>query len=103
MALLVPLALLARYTLFDDASEFRLFSEQLKRYVAPLVIGFVIVLIGGAAGVIGKRIDKLQQERLATAFFWLSSIILALAVVAIFANVKMQRQQSVQSDKVVIL
>ena len=103
MALLVPLVLAARYVLFDDAAEFRLFAEQLKRYVAPLVIGFAIVLIAGAAGVIGKRISRPQQERLTTSFFWLSSIILALTVVAVFAHVKMQGQQTVQSEKVVVL
>jgi len=96
VATLLPLVFVARYALFDDASEFSLFAEQLKRYLAPLVIVLMVVLIAGFVIAVSKKIDKLQQEKLATVFFWLSSIVLALAIVAVFVQVKLQGHQAVK-------
>jgi cytochrome bd-type quinol oxidase subunit 2 len=93
IVILLPLVVIARYALFENAQEFKLFAEELKRYVAPLVIALSVVVIVGLFGVLAKKIDQRRQERLSSIFFWFSSILLALAIAAVFAHVKLQSNQ----------
>ncbi len=86
--------MVARYTLFEDAFEFQLFFDQLKQYIAPVVIMLSVMLLSGVVVVAVKKVDKLHQEKLATGFFWFSSILLVLAFAAVFANVKLRDGQS---------
>jgi glucan phosphoethanolaminetransferase (alkaline phosphatase superfamily) len=105
IAIVLPLVIIARYTLFENASEFGLFAQEMKRYVAPLAIALSVVAIVGLIAVATNKIDHLRQKRLSNIFFWTSSILLALAVAAVFAHVKLQDNQSLDetSRSVVIL
>lgn len=93
IVILLPLVVIARYSLFENAQEFKLFVEELKRYVAPLGIALSVIVIGALIGVLANKIDRRRQERLSSIFFWFSSILLALAVAAVFAHIKLQSNQ----------
>ncbi|MER9326372.1 hypothetical protein [Mesorhizobium sp. M0488] len=96
IVILLPVVVIARYTLFENASEFALFAKELKRYVAPLGIALSLVAIVGLMVVVVAKVSMSQQKRLSNMFFWLSSILLVLAIAAVFAHVKLRSVQSLE-------
>ncbi|MEQ1950602.1 hypothetical protein ABMA59_04205 [Mesorhizobium sp. CN2-181] len=85
----VPIVLIARYALFRDKAEFALFFAGLKTFVAPLIIGFSIVAIGGLLYFASNKVDHARQMVVGRIFFWISSTILAAAFAAVFVNAKL--------------
>jgi hypothetical protein len=88
-AILIPLVIIARYTLFKDAREFKIFASTSVTYVAPLAIVLAIVAIAAVLFVIIKKVDNRLQQRLINVLFWGSAISLTISITAVFAYVKL--------------
>ncbi|WP_331374622.1 hypothetical protein [Sinorhizobium chiapasense] len=89
IAVLIPLILIARYTLFEDADEFQKFYAALRTYVLPIVflnLAVVAVMLGLA---LTNKINSGSRERVINVCFWGSSMVLAAAVAYAFAVVKL--------------
>ncbi|GEC30433.1 hypothetical protein N181_10225 [Sinorhizobium fredii USDA 205] len=88
-AVLVPLTLLARYTLFEDAGEFQRFYGALRIYLLPVVFVMLAVLTVLLGAALTNKIDPESRERVINLCFWGSSTVLAAAVAYAFAVVKL--------------
>ncbi|MGF6176823.1 hypothetical protein [Ensifer sp. 4252] len=60
----VPLALLARYGLFEDAGEFKRSYGALRAYVLPVLFVNLAVLAVILAAVVTKRVNFGSRERI---------------------------------------
>jgi glucan phosphoethanolaminetransferase (alkaline phosphatase superfamily) len=92
IVILLPVVAIARYTLFENASEFALFAKELKRYVAPLIIALLAIWI--VIIMVASKIDRSRQKRISNIFFWSSLVVLIFAIVAVFAHIKLQDNPS---------
>ncbi|MET3579552.1 putative membrane protein [Mesorhizobium robiniae] len=103
IVILLPVVAIARYTLFENASEFALFAKELRRYVAPLIVASLAVWV--VIIMIVNEIDHSRQKRILNIFFWSSLAVLILAIVAVFASVKLQHNPSLNEtgESVVVL
>lgn len=88
-AVIVPLALIARYVLFEDAAEFKRFYAALRIYVLPVLFANLAVLAVILLAAFTKRIDFGSQERVIKVFSRASSITLAAAFAWAIAAVKL--------------
>lgn len=88
-AVLLPLVVIARYTLFDDAAEFQRFYAALRTYVLPVLFMTVAVLTVILVAAVTKKVDLGPQERVINVFFRGSSAVLASAFAYAFAVVKL--------------
>jgi hypothetical protein len=88
-ALIVPLVLIARYALFEDAAEFKRFYAALGTYVLPVLFANLAVLAVVLLTAFTKRINFGSPETVIKVFSWASSITLAAAVVWAIAAVKL--------------
>ncbi|WP_274628494.1 hypothetical protein [Arvimicrobium flavum] len=89
IAILAAVVLITRYTLFADAAEFALFSANLKAYIVPLAVGLSVLALGGTLLMALNKTSHAVQSRVSRAFFWISSAMLAVALVAAFITVKL--------------
>lgn len=88
VAVIIPLVVLARYTLFRDGVEFALFYTEMKSYVVPLGIVYALIAICGQI-YFASRPNQLLRTKFTEGFFWLSSVTLILAFAAVFIHVKL--------------
>ncbi|APG91508.1 hypothetical protein [Sinorhizobium americanum] len=89
LAVLIPLILFARYTLFEDAEEFRRFYGALWNYVLPIVFLNLAVLAVVSGLALTNKTNPGSQERVINLCFWGGSMVLATAVAYAFAVVKL--------------
>lgn len=88
-AVIIPLAIIARYALFEDAAEFKRFYVALKSYVLPVLFVNLAVLAVILVAALTKRINVGSRERIINACFRGSSITLAAAFAWAIAAVKL--------------
>lgn len=88
-AVIIPLAIIARYALFEDAAEFKGFYVALKSYVLPVLFVNLAVLAVILMAAFTKKIGLGSQGRVIKIFCWASSISLAAAFAWAVAAVKL--------------
>lgn len=88
-AVILPLVVITRYMLFDDAAEFQRFYAALRTYVAPVIIVVAAVLAVIMVATATRKIDLGPQEQVIKACLWGSSAVLAAAFAYAFAVVKL--------------
>ncbi|NRQ15052.1 hypothetical protein [Ensifer sesbaniae] len=89
LAVVLPLVVLTRYMLFDDAAEFQRFYAALRIYVAPVIIVSAAVLAVIMVATATKKVYLGPPERVIKACLWGSSAVLAAALAYAFAVAKL--------------
>ena len=89
LAVVLPLVVIARYTLFDDAAEFQRFYAVLRTYVVPVIIVTAVVLGAIMIATVTKKVYLGPQEQVIKACLWGSSAVLAATLAYTFAVVKL--------------
>lgn len=88
-AVLLPLVIIARYTLFDGAAEFQRFYAALRTSLLPVLFITAAVLAVILVATVMKKVDLGPKERVIDICFWGRSAVLAAAVAYAFAVVKL--------------
>ncbi|ACP25611.1 hypothetical protein NGR_c18470 [Sinorhizobium fredii NGR234] len=88
-AVLLPLVIIARYTLLDDAAEFQRFYAVLRTSFLPVLFITAAVLTVILVTTVTKKVDLGPQDRVINVCFWGSSAVLAAALTYAFAVVKL--------------
>jgi hypothetical protein len=89
LAVVLPLVVIARYTLFDDAAEFQRFYAALRTYGAPVIIVTAAVLGTIMIATVTRKVYLGPQEQVIKACLWGSSAVLAATLAYTFAVVKL--------------
>ncbi|MBK5570675.1 hypothetical protein [Ensifer sp. SSB1] len=89
LAVILPLVVITRYVLFEDAAEFQRFYAALRTYVVPVIGATAVVLGAIMIATVTKKVNFGPQERVIKACLWRSSAVLAAAFAHAFAVVKL--------------
>lgn len=89
IAVLLPLMLIARYALFEDADEFSRFYGALRKYVLPVLFANIALIAVILLVATRKRVNRKRHSQIANFCFWGSSAILAATLAYAFAAVKL--------------
>ncbi|WP_104664342.1 hypothetical protein [Ensifer adhaerens] len=87
-AVILPLLLVARYTLFDDAAEFQRFYDVLRTHVVPVLFVVAAVVFAVMIATVTKKVYLGPEERVINALAWGSSAVAVAAFTYAFAVVK---------------